>query len=89
MFRLLPREEKFFDLFEQQGANIVAAGSGRGYGGASPLSRRRAHRVLGNLLRHASLLGRPRRSTYRGYASRRGLPRASSGSQLAPVPGPN
>jgi uncharacterized protein len=25
MFRLLPREEKFFDLFEQQGANIVLA----------------------------------------------------------------
>ncbi|HLC43142.1 MAG TPA: DUF47 domain-containing protein [Methylomirabilota bacterium] len=25
MFRLIPREEKFFDLFEQQGANIVAA----------------------------------------------------------------
>jgi hypothetical protein len=25
VFRLLPREEKFFDLFEQQGANIVAA----------------------------------------------------------------
>ena len=25
MFRLVPREEKFFDLFEQQGANIVAA----------------------------------------------------------------
>jgi uncharacterized protein len=25
MFRLLPREEKFFDLFEQQGANIVSA----------------------------------------------------------------
>ena len=24
-FRLIPREEKFFDLFEQQGANIVAA----------------------------------------------------------------
>src|ERR1700675_2253253 len=40
----------------------------------------------GNLLRHTSLLGRPRRSTYRKYASRRGLPRASSGSQLAPAP---
>ena len=25
MFRLIPREEKFFDLFEQQAANIVAA----------------------------------------------------------------
>ncbi len=25
MFRLIPREEKFFDLFEQQGTNIVAA----------------------------------------------------------------
>ncbi len=25
MFRLLPREEKFFDLFEQQAGNIVAA----------------------------------------------------------------
>jgi predicted phosphate transport protein (TIGR00153 family) len=25
MFRLLPREDKFFDLFEQQGAHIVAA----------------------------------------------------------------
>ena len=25
MFRLIPREEKFFDLFEQQGSNIVAA----------------------------------------------------------------
>ena len=25
MFRLIPREAKFFDLFEQQGANIVAA----------------------------------------------------------------
>jgi len=25
MFRLVPRQEKFFDLFEQQGANIVAA----------------------------------------------------------------
>ncbi|MEK7770924.1 MAG: DUF47 family protein [candidate division NC10 bacterium] len=25
MFRILPREEKFFDLFEQQGSNIVAA----------------------------------------------------------------
>jgi predicted phosphate transport protein (TIGR00153 family) len=25
VFRLFPREEKFFDLFEQQGANIVAA----------------------------------------------------------------
>lgn len=25
MFRLLPREEKFFDLFEQQSSNIVAA----------------------------------------------------------------
>src|SRR5499427_937642 len=25
MFRLLPREEKFFDLFEQQATNIVAA----------------------------------------------------------------
>jgi predicted phosphate transport protein (TIGR00153 family) len=24
-FRLIPREEKFFDLFEQQGANIMAA----------------------------------------------------------------
>ena len=24
-FRLIPREEKFFDLFEQQGTNIVAA----------------------------------------------------------------
>jgi len=24
-FRLIPREEKFFELFEQQGANIVAA----------------------------------------------------------------
>jgi len=25
VFRLIPREEKFFDLFEQQGTNIVAA----------------------------------------------------------------
>ena len=25
VFRLLPREKKLFDLFEQQGANIVAA----------------------------------------------------------------
>ncbi len=25
MFRLIPREEKFFDLFEQQAANIIAA----------------------------------------------------------------
>jgi len=25
MFRLIPREEKFFDLFEQQAANIMAA----------------------------------------------------------------
>ena len=25
VFRLVPREQKFFDLFEQQGANIVAA----------------------------------------------------------------
>ena len=25
MFRLLPREEKFFDLFEQQAGNISAA----------------------------------------------------------------
>src|SRR5205085_31772 len=36
--------------------------------------------------RHTSLLGRQRRSPYREYASRRWLPRASSGSQLAPVP---
>src|SRR5215467_1429328 len=39
-----------------------------------------------NLRRHTSLLGRPRRSTYRKYASRRGFPRASSGTQLAPAP---
>ena len=25
MFRLLPREEKFFDLFEQQASHIVSA----------------------------------------------------------------
>jgi len=25
MFRLLPREEKFFDLFEQQAGHIVSA----------------------------------------------------------------
>jgi hypothetical protein len=25
MFRLIPREERFFDLFEEQARNIVAA----------------------------------------------------------------
>src|SRR2546427_12825206 len=49
-------------------------------------SRKRRDRYWVNLRRHTSLLGRQRRSTYREYASRRWLPRASSGSQLDPVP---
>src|SRR5207302_5648400 len=39
--------------------------------------------------RTATLLGRQRRSTYREYAGQSWLPRASSGSQLDPVPRPN
>src|SRR5437867_8136044 len=55
---------------------------------ASTLRQRRRLRqgsVLGQFASPDFVLDRQRRSTYREYASRRWLPRASSGSQLGPV----
>src|SRR5215472_8671193 len=71
------------------------ARDGRRTGNTPPVAGFLAPRLARNLARslafqfapHPSLLGRPRRSTYRKYASRRGLPRASSGSQLGPLTG--
>jgi hypothetical protein len=45
--------------------------------------------VLVNLRRQTHYRGRPRRSPYREYAGQSGLPRASSGSQLAQYRGQN
>jgi type II secretory pathway predicted ATPase ExeA len=71
-----------------EGVQRAEAVSARGL--APPFNLRRAGPGYWvDLLRHTSLLARPRRPSHREHAGQSGLPRASSGSQRAPGPRPN